>query len=86
MRLIKYLCIYIFLGYKLFYKADLPEWDEIDIPDPSLASYTIRSLNCGTKYQFHIIAYNEVGRSEASEVVSLTTQGGCKYYITSESL
>ena len=64
----------------MFYKAELPEWDEMDIPDPTVTTYTLRSLNCGTKYQFHVVAYNDVGRSEASDVVTLTTQGGCKLF------
>ncbi|CAL1268419.1 unnamed protein product [Larinioides sclopetarius] len=63
-------------GYKLFYRAELPEWDEIEVPDPSQSQYTLRSLSCGTRYQFHIIAYNDVGRSDPSDVVSLMTQGG----------
>ncbi|GFV04408.1 fibronectin type-III domain-containing protein [Trichonephila clavipes] len=65
-------------GYKLFYRAELPEWDEIEVPDPSQSQYTLRSLSCGTRYQFHIIAYNDVGRSDPSDVISLMTQGGCK--------
>ncbi|GBO07228.1 hypothetical protein AVEN_225498-1 [Araneus ventricosus] len=64
------------MGYKLFYRAELPEWDEIEVPDPSQSQYTLRSLSCGTRYQFHIIAYNDVGRSDPSDVVSLMTQGG----------
>ncbi|RWS03186.1 cell adhesion molecule-like protein, partial [Dinothrombium tinctorium] len=45
------------------------------ISDGTLTSYTIHSLKCGTKYQIYLIAFNEVGSSERSEVLSFQTDG-----------
>lgn len=53
-------------------------WEERQIPGQQLSSFTLTDLNCGTQYQFYIVAVNPVGRSEASQVITAKTKGSSK--------
>ena len=42
----------------------------------------IHGLKCGSKYQVYIMAFNEIGNSDASDSLAFTTDGGgeCKHW------
>ena len=42
------------------------------------SSYVFSDLKCGTRYQYYITAFNEVGKSEPSNVISIVTEGSGK--------
>ena len=42
------------------------------------SSHTIENLKCGTKYALSLIAMNKVGRSDPSQVLSVSTTGNGK--------
>lgn len=60
--------------YTIYYKHNGVEWERLNVSGVT-NSYVFRSLACGTTYQFYIIAMNEIGWGEASDAVSITTQG-----------
>lgn len=61
-------------GYTILYKQENGQWEEIDVPGDKL-SYTLQNLQCGSRYQFYIFAYNEIGKSDHSDIISVTTLG-----------
>ncbi|XP_067138856.1 cell adhesion molecule Dscam1-like [Centruroides vittatus] len=62
-------------GYTILYKQENGQWEEMDVPGDQL-SYTLQNLQCGTRYQFYMYAYNEIGKSDHSDITSVTTLGG----------
>jgi hypothetical protein len=38
-------------------------------------SHTFDRLACGSKYQYYVVAFNAVGKSDASEILSVKTEG-----------
>nr|ASU04347.1 Dscam5 [Mesobuthus martensii] len=61
-------------GYIIYHKSDVKEWEEIQLPEDR-TSYTFKTLRCGMKYQFYLVAYNNAGRGEPSDVISARTEG-----------
>ncbi|XP_077560088.1 cell adhesion molecule Dscam1-like isoform X1 [Haemaphysalis longicornis] len=62
-------------GFVLYWKSESGEWSEQGV-DGTATSHTFQDLNCGTRYHFYSVAFNDVGRSEPSSSVSATTSGG----------
>lgn len=62
-------------GYLLYSKkSDQGEWEELRLSGESKA-HTFDFLGCGTKYQFYIVGFNTVGKSEPSSMISTKTEG-----------
>lgn len=62
-------------GYILYQRQESsPEWKEIRIPGLQ-THFSAVDLKCGTRYQFYLIAYNKIGRSEGSDIVTVKTDG-----------
>lgn len=71
-------------GFRIHYRRIPEEWEEYrDIIDGNLRKFTITGLRCGSNYQFYIIAFNDIGMSPASEMVSkdLTKVRGNKRFL-----
>uniref|UniRef100_T1JES3 Down syndrome cell adhesion molecule-like protein Dscam2 n=1 Tax=Strigamia maritima TaxID=126957 RepID=T1JES3_STRMM len=62
-------------GYKLYYKRDYGDWEIIDL-DGAMNSYHLDGLDCGTKYQLYMVAYNKLGQGKATHVIAAETKGG----------
>lgn len=70
-------------GYMLLYRAanistlnssrSLPEQTKILIEDPAATEYTLQFLEPDSTYEVIVAAYNEVGQSEFTHVLSATT-------------
>ena len=71
---------YYWLGFILHHKKESEDWDELRLTDTK--SYTHEWLKCGSRYQYYLIAFNSVGKSDASSIVSAKTDGTCKTYTT----
>lgn len=66
------------LGYYLYTKGPpYTEWEERQL-DVSQNSYTLSKLQCGTQYQFYVIAYNNVGKGDPSQAIAVRTKGAGK--------
>jgi len=66
-------------GFRIYYRRIPEEWEEYrNIINGNLRTFTITDLRCGSNYQFYMTAFNDVGMSPASEMVSkdLTKVGG----------
>ncbi|XP_049855344.1 Down syndrome cell adhesion molecule-like protein Dscam2 [Schistocerca gregaria] len=61
-------------GYYLHFKREFGEWEQISIPAHE-TSYTVRGLQCGTRHQLYLQAFNQLGKSSPTPIVSLHTQG-----------
>lgn len=48
-------------------------WEFVDIVGPGSASITISELEPGTSYQFRVLAFNDIGYSDPSNVVTVLT-------------
>ncbi|CAG2102033.1 unnamed protein product [Medioppia subpectinata] len=60
-------------GFILHHKRESADWDELRLTDTK--SYAHQWLKCGTRYQYYLIAFNTVGKSDASSIVSAKTEG-----------
>ncbi|RWS27846.1 Down syndrome cell adhesion molecule-like protein Dscam2, partial [Leptotrombidium deliense] len=62
-------------GYLLYQrKESASEWREIRLQGQQ-TSYVGLNLNCGTRYQFHLVAFNKIGRGEQSDTITVKTDG-----------
>ncbi|GLG93666.1 Tyrosine-protein phosphatase Lar [Gryllus bimaculatus] len=61
-------------GYYLHYKREFGEWDKTRIP-PENTSYTLTGLQCGTRYQFYLQAFNQLGLGTPTLTLHTRTQG-----------
>lgn len=61
------------MGFSIFYKCEYDDWQEIQLG--AIYRYVIENLRCGNKYQIYLSAFNVVGRSEPSDVLSVRTEG-----------
>ena len=50
------------------------DFEELRLPGDR-NSHSFERLACGSKYQYYIVAFNAVGKSDASEVLSAQTEG-----------
>ena len=55
-------------------KHDSSDWEELRVGSER-NSHSFDRLACGSKYQYYIVAYNAVGKSDPSEVLSAQTEG-----------
>lgn len=63
------------IGYKLFYKPESGEMEEIEVKN-DVQKYTIENLLCGTRYQFHAKGYNRY----CLNLIESKTKYVCKIY------
>ena len=61
-------------GFYLHFKSSHSGWEEKQIPG-SLQSFTFHELSCGTYHQFYLIAFNNIGKGDPSQVVATKTKG-----------
>ena len=50
------------------------DWEQLRLPGDR-NSHSRDRLACGSKYQFYIVAFNSIGKSDASEIISVKTEG-----------
>ncbi|KAK7021096.1 hypothetical protein SK128_026418, partial [Halocaridina rubra] len=62
------------MGYYLYEKREFGEWRRVEVPADA-DSYTLTGLQCGTRYQVYVSAYNHVGVSQPSESIPSKTLG-----------
>lgn len=68
-------------SYLIYIKRDQFGWEEKQVVG-SLSAFTFSDLNCGTKYQFYVIAINNVGRGKPSQAIVAKTKGSSKCLYT----
>ena len=61
------------MGFSLFYKCEFDDWRELQLG--LVFQHSIEGLRCGNKYQIYLSAFNQVGRSEPSDVLNVRTEG-----------
>uniref|UniRef100_T1KQ15 Down syndrome cell adhesion molecule n=1 Tax=Tetranychus urticae TaxID=32264 RepID=T1KQ15_TETUR len=62
-------------GYIIHMKrSNSDKWESIEV-SASQTSHTFEGLSCGTSYQFYIIAFNEIGKSDPSNIIYVKTEG-----------
>ncbi|GAB6020998.1 Down syndrome cell adhesion molecule-like protein 1 [Chamberlinius hualienensis] len=61
-------------GYTLHIRKDGGVWKDISVTSDA-KSYRVNSLDCGTRYEIYMSAYNKIGISSSSPVVILSTNG-----------
>ncbi|GAB6033412.1 Down syndrome cell adhesion molecule-like protein 1 [Chamberlinius hualienensis] len=61
-------------GYYLYYKREFGEWDTVQL-GPKISRYNLETLDCGTRYQLYMTAFNKIGVGFPSEVVVTKTKG-----------
>lgn len=61
------------MGFSLFYKLEYDDWQEIQLA--IVYQHVIEGLRCGNKYQIYLSAFNMVGRSDPSDVLTARTEG-----------
>ncbi|XP_063845297.1 cell adhesion molecule Dscam1-like isoform X4 [Scylla paramamosain] len=62
------------LGYYLHKKREFGEWQRVEVPEDA-DSYTLTGLQCGTRYQVYVTAFNHVGASQPSDAIPTKTLG-----------
>ena len=62
------------LGYSIMYRKEHGDWRQVDC-DPISDSLWIGDLACGNNYSIYLTAYNHVGQSHPSDVVTAKTDG-----------
>ncbi|XP_049775018.1 Down syndrome cell adhesion molecule-like protein 1 homolog isoform X1 [Schistocerca cancellata] len=61
-------------GYYLHFKREFGEWEKIKIPAHE-SHFTLKNLQCGTRHQFYLQAFNQLGQSSPTPTISQRTQG-----------
>lgn len=61
-------------GFVLAYRREFAEWEEVML-DRRANTHLLGGLQCGTKYQFTLAAFNRIGSGSASQTVSAKTNG-----------
>ncbi|XP_049852755.1 Down syndrome cell adhesion molecule-like protein 1 homolog [Schistocerca gregaria] len=61
-------------GYHLHYKKEFGEWEQLTLPAES-RSWRVSELQCGSRYQLYLQAFNRVGRSAATPTTAARTLG-----------
>ncbi|KAK3872049.1 hypothetical protein Pcinc_022840 [Petrolisthes cinctipes] len=64
----------ILAGYYLNEKREFGEWRQVEVPADA-DSYTLTGLQCGTRYQVYVSAFNHVGVSQPSDTIPTKTLG-----------
>ncbi|XP_049771836.1 Down syndrome cell adhesion molecule-like protein Dscam2 [Schistocerca cancellata] len=61
-------------GYHLHYKKEFGEWEQLTLPAES-SSWRVSELQCGSRYQLYLQAFNREGRSAATPTTAARTLG-----------
>ncbi|XP_033213818.1 Down syndrome cell adhesion molecule-like protein Dscam2 [Belonocnema kinseyi] len=61
-------------GFLLAYRREFAEWEEVML-DRRANTHLLEGLQCGTKYQFTLAAFNRIGSGSASEIENARTKG-----------
>ncbi|XP_022253159.1 Down syndrome cell adhesion molecule-like protein Dscam2 isoform X3 [Limulus polyphemus] len=61
-------------SFILNYKEDANSWQDVNLPSKPY-SYILNNLRCGATYQLYLTAFNDMGRSDPSEVVKVALEG-----------
>ncbi|XP_015789143.1 Down syndrome cell adhesion molecule-like protein Dscam2 isoform X2 [Tetranychus urticae] len=62
-------------GYIVYTKrSSSDKWDSSEIPG-SQTSHTVEGLSCGSSYQFYIVAFDDIGKSDPSNIIYVKTEG-----------
>ncbi|XP_064480158.1 cell adhesion molecule Dscam1-like [Ornithodoros turicata] len=61
-------------GYVLHYKEEQNDWVKQHVPGTQ-QSIVLEQLRCGTRYQLYMEAFNDAGKGDPSQVVSVKTEG-----------
>ncbi|XP_042142402.1 Down syndrome cell adhesion molecule-like protein Dscam2 [Ixodes scapularis] len=61
-------------GYVLHYKEDQNDWVKQHVPGTQ-QSIVLEQLRCGTRYQLYMEAFNDAGKGDPTQVLSVKTEG-----------
>ncbi|XP_036147341.1 Down syndrome cell adhesion molecule-like protein Dscam2 isoform X4 [Monomorium pharaonis] len=61
-------------GFLLAYRREFAEWEEVML-DRRESTHLLEGLQCGTRYQFTLAAFNRIGSGSASEIQTAKTNG-----------
>ena len=61
-------------SYELFYRREFGSWQRRSLPASSRTA-TVQGLRCGTSYTIYLVAANDFGESDRSEMVTAKTGG-----------
>ncbi|XP_034948781.1 Down syndrome cell adhesion molecule-like protein Dscam2 isoform X2 [Chelonus insularis] len=61
-------------GFVLAYRKEFAEWEEVML-DRRASTHLLGGLQCGTKYQFTLAAFNRIGSGSASKMETAKTKG-----------
>lgn len=67
-------------GFLLAFRPEFGEWEEI-LLDRRSNSYLVEKLQCGTRYQFTLSAFNKIGSGTSSKVENIRTKGCVHQYV-----
>ncbi|GAB6032244.1 Down syndrome cell adhesion molecule-like protein 1 [Chamberlinius hualienensis] len=62
------------VSYILNWRRETGEWKEITVGS-DLRSYSLKNLDCGTKYEIYLTAFNKIGQGQPSEFIIASTNG-----------
>ncbi|XP_071862452.1 cell adhesion molecule Dscam2 isoform X6 [Bombus fervidus] len=61
-------------GFLLAYRREFSEWEEVML-DRKANTHLLEGLQCGTRYQFTLAAFNRIGSGSASKIETAKTNG-----------
>ncbi|XP_015431460.1 PREDICTED: Down syndrome cell adhesion molecule-like protein Dscam2 [Dufourea novaeangliae] len=61
-------------GFLLAYRREFSEWEEVML-DRKASTHLLEGLQCGTRYQFTLAAFNRIGSGSASKIETAKTNG-----------
>ncbi|XP_039305816.1 Down syndrome cell adhesion molecule-like protein Dscam2 isoform X4 [Solenopsis invicta] len=61
-------------GFLLAYRREYAEWEEVML-DRRESTHLLEGLQCGTRYQFTLAAFNRIGSGSASDIQTAKTNG-----------
>ncbi|XP_070159734.1 cell adhesion molecule Dscam2 isoform X3 [Polyergus mexicanus] len=61
-------------GFLLAYRREFAEWEEVEL-DRRASTHLLEGLQCGTRYQFTLAAFNRIGSGSASDIQTAKTNG-----------
>ncbi|XP_025265395.1 Down syndrome cell adhesion molecule-like protein Dscam2 isoform X4 [Camponotus floridanus] len=61
-------------GFLLAYRKEFAEWEEVML-DRRASTHLLEGLQCGTRYQFTLAAFNRIGSGSASDIQTAKTNG-----------
>ncbi|XP_076641621.1 cell adhesion molecule Dscam2 isoform X4 [Halictus rubicundus] len=61
-------------GFVLAYRRESSEWEDVML-DRKATTHLLEGLQCGTRYQFTLAAFNRIGSGSASKIETAKTNG-----------